>query len=116
MFTRIFIRMCPVSCKVSFSNDNKQSQGQIWKGADIDQQTNCFSQGQLYAVVSRISSSENLYVLFPNETTRNVVYSEELKKYMYKKAIENVFCIAIFLIFEEWINKWTNKELFISSQ
>jgi PIF1 helicase. len=56
-----------------------KSHGNIFKAAGIDLRTSCFSHGQLYVAVSRVSSSEHLSVLSPYETTRNIVYPEAVK-------------------------------------
>ncbi|KAL0830677.1 hypothetical protein ABMA28_002814 [Loxostege sticticalis] len=68
----------PVS--VCFAMTINKSQGQTLRAAGIDLRTGCFSHGQLYVACSRVTSSDQLYVLLPDEAqlTKNVVYSEVL--------------------------------------
>lgn len=55
-----------------------KAQGQTLGVAGVDLTTSCFSQGQLYVALSRVSCPRNLHVHIPDELTNNVVYTEAL--------------------------------------
>ncbi|UYV66755.1 hypothetical protein LAZ67_4002774 [Cordylochernes scorpioides] len=64
--------------RVTFAMSINKAQGQSLKIAGIDLEQPCFSHGQLYVACSRIGSGRNLYVLAPENTTSNFVYSSVL--------------------------------------
>ncbi|UYV75805.1 hypothetical protein LAZ67_13001409 [Cordylochernes scorpioides] len=64
--------------KLCFAMTINKAQGQTLKWAGIDLQVPCFSHGQLYVACSRVSSSNNLFILAPNGSTKNIVYQEAL--------------------------------------
>ncbi|KAJ8707929.1 hypothetical protein PYW08_010049 [Mythimna loreyi] len=55
-----------------------KAQGQTLGVAGVDLTASCFSHGQLYVALSRVSSPRNLHVHIPDELTNNVVYAEAL--------------------------------------
>lgn len=55
-----------------------KAQGQTLRVAGVDLSVSCFSHGQLYVALSRVSSSSNLYLYFPGRSTANIVYREAL--------------------------------------
>lgn len=61
-----------------FAMTINKSQGQTLRAAGVDLRTSCFSHGQLYVAFSRVTSSDNLFVLAPTGRTSNVVYKEIL--------------------------------------
>lgn len=56
-----------------------KAQGQTFRVAGVDLGVSCFSHGQLYVALSRVSSSGNLYVHVPDGSTFNIVYPEALR-------------------------------------
>ncbi|UYV80140.1 hypothetical protein LAZ67_18001816 [Cordylochernes scorpioides] len=64
--------------KLCFAMTINKAQGQTLKWAGIDLQVPCFSHGQLYVACSHVSSSNNLFILAPNGSTKNIVYQEAL--------------------------------------
>ena len=58
-----------------------EAQRQSLTVAGVDLRSPCFSHGQLYVAMSRVSSKENLHLLTVNgKETVNVVYSEVLQR------------------------------------
>lgn len=55
-----------------------KAQGQTLRVAGVDLSVSCFSHGQLYVALSRVSQPTNLFVHVPNQFTLNVVYKEAL--------------------------------------
>jgi ATP-dependent exoDNAse (exonuclease V) alpha subunit len=54
-----------------------KAQGQTLNVAGIDLSVQCFSHGQLYVTLSRVTSKFNLYIFAPDpEKVDNVVYKE----------------------------------------
>ena len=54
-----------------------KAQGQTLKVAGIDLTTQCFSHGQLYVVLSGVTSKQNMFVFTRNKAeVINVVYKE----------------------------------------
>ncbi|XP_035445477.2 uncharacterized protein LOC118272869 [Spodoptera frugiperda] len=67
----------PVS--VCYAMTINKAQGQTLRVAGVDLSVSCFSHGQLYVGLSRVSSSRNLYVHVPDGSTFNIVYPEALR-------------------------------------
>lgn len=67
----------PVS--VCYAMTINKAQGQTFRVAGVDLGVSCFSHGQLYVALSRVSSSRNLYVHVPDGSTFNIVYPEALR-------------------------------------
>ncbi|XP_045500045.1 uncharacterized protein LOC123697545 [Colias croceus] len=67
----------PVS--VCYAMTINKAQGQTFHVAGVDLGVSCFSHGQLYVALSRVSSSRNLYVHVPDGSTFNIVYPEALR-------------------------------------
>jgi len=64
-----------------FAMTINKSQGQSLSVVDIDLSLSCFSHGQLYVALSRVTDVQRLSILFhpfKNQCTDNVVYSEVL--------------------------------------
>lgn len=65
--------------KLAFGITINKAQGQTINIAGIDLTTQCFSHGQLYVALSRVTSKNNLFVYTGNQTNAtNVVYKEIL--------------------------------------
>ena len=62
----------------AFAMTINRGQGQTFKVLGVDLTIPCFTHGQFYVCVSRTGSNENLYLLAPNNTTRNVVFYDLL--------------------------------------
>ncbi|XP_075444603.1 uncharacterized protein LOC142488115 [Ascaphus truei] len=65
--------------RLAFAITINKSQGQSIKCTGINLQSPCFSHGQLYVACSRVGSSNDLYILAPNGSTKNVVYKQALQ-------------------------------------
>lgn len=65
--------------KVCFAMSINKSQGQTFNTIGVDLTSDCFSHGMFYVSISRTGSSEKLYILAPNQSSRNVVYPEALQ-------------------------------------
>lgn len=65
--------------KPCFAITINKAQGQTLTLVGLDLREPCFTHGQLYVGLSRISNPEGLYILLPfSKTTPNIVYSEIL--------------------------------------
>lgn len=64
----------PVKC--CFAMTINKAQGQTMRVVGVDLSHNCFSHGQLYVALSRVTDKRNLFILSPENETKNVVYSE----------------------------------------
>ena len=53
--------------------------GQTLKVAGLDLTSPCFSHGQLYVAASRVGSPKGLFVLAPDNKTKNIVYRPALE-------------------------------------
>ncbi|XP_015375852.1 PREDICTED: ATP-dependent DNA helicase PIF6-like [Diuraphis noxia] len=63
--------------KLTFAMIINKAQGQTLNVARIDLSVQCFSRGQLYVILSRVTSKFNLYIFAPDpEKVDNVVYKE----------------------------------------
>lgn len=60
--------------KLSFAMTINKSQGQTLKLVGLHLITPCFSHGQLYVGCSRVGSRDSLFILTPNNRTKNIVY------------------------------------------
>lgn len=64
--------------KLAYAITINKSQGQSLKVVGVDLNESPFSHGQLYVAFSRVSSPSNLFVLAPDNKTKNIVYQEVL--------------------------------------
>lgn len=55
-----------------------KAQGQTLSVAGVDLSSSCFSHGQLYVALSRVSSANMIFAYIPDGSTRNIVYREVL--------------------------------------
>ena len=62
-----------------FAMTVNKSQGQTFKAIGVDFSTACLTHGIFYVEASRLGSSRKLYILAPNQRTRNVIYPEALQ-------------------------------------
>ncbi|KAG5565504.1 hypothetical protein RHGRI_001408 [Rhododendron griersonianum] len=68
--------------KLAFSMTINKSQGQTLKNVGLYLPNSCFSHGQLYVVLSRVTSPRGLKILIvnkpgmPDDVTQNIVYNE----------------------------------------
>ncbi|KAL4153586.1 hypothetical protein QTP88_001419 [Uroleucon formosanum] len=62
--------------KLSFAMTINKAQGQTLNVAGLDLTVQCFSHGQLYVALSRVTCKQNLFVMAPEGETLNVVYPE----------------------------------------
>ena len=53
-------------------------QGQTFIVAGLDLSVECFSHGQLYVALSRVTSKQNMFVLANDKKAVNVVYKDIL--------------------------------------
>ncbi|XP_060846341.1 uncharacterized protein LOC132926006 [Rhopalosiphum padi] len=61
---------------LSFAMPINKAQGQTLNVAGLDLTVQCFSHGQLYVALSRVTCKQNLFVMAPEGETLNVVYPE----------------------------------------
>lgn len=66
----------PVS--VCFAMTINKAQGQTLHTVGVDLTSSCFSHGQLYVALSRVSNAANAHVYAPGNVTSNIVYREAL--------------------------------------
>ncbi|XP_045511060.1 uncharacterized protein LOC123705982 [Colias croceus] len=66
----------PVS--LCFAMTINKAQGQTLKVVGVDLSISCFSHGQLYVALSRVSNPRSLYAFVPDGHTSNIVYREAL--------------------------------------
>lgn len=64
--------------KLSFAMTINKAQGQTFNVAGLDLSVQCFSHGQLYVALSRITSKENMFVLSHEKSAVNIVYKDIL--------------------------------------
>ncbi|KAL0820723.1 hypothetical protein ABMA28_006552 [Loxostege sticticalis] len=64
--------------KISFAMTINKSQGQTFNVAGLDLSVECFSHGQLYVALSRVTSKQNMFVLSNDKKAVNVVYKDIL--------------------------------------
>lgn len=67
----------PVS--LCFAMTINKAQGQTLKVVGVDLSISCFSHGQLYVALSRVSNPSSLYAFTPEGHTSNIVYREALQ-------------------------------------
>ncbi|KAF2885970.1 hypothetical protein ILUMI_20203, partial [Ignelater luminosus] len=60
--------------RLAFAMTINKSQGQSLKVCDLNLQNPCFSHGELYVACSRVGRPSALFVLAPDNKTKNVVY------------------------------------------
>ncbi|XP_065650729.1 ATP-dependent DNA helicase PIF6-like [Hydra vulgaris] len=65
--------------KLAFAMTINKAQGQSLKVAGINLEQLCFSHGQLYVACYRVGSPRNLFILTPEEKTKNIVYQKALQ-------------------------------------
>ena len=79
--------------KLAFAMTINKAQGQTLNVAGIDLSVQCFSHGQLYVTLSRVTSKFNLFIFSPDpKKVDNVVYKEifqvfELSKYWHNSYL-----------------------------
>ncbi|GBN43546.1 hypothetical protein AVEN_185539-1 [Araneus ventricosus] len=64
--------------RLSFAMSINKAQGQSLKVVGLDLLKPFFSHGQLYVGCSRVGNAYNLYILFLDGRTTNIVYPEAL--------------------------------------
>ncbi|MGP1919369.1 MAG: hypothetical protein ACTS41_01220 [Candidatus Hodgkinia cicadicola] len=64
--------------RLAFSITINKSQWQFVMYCGVDLRTPCFSHGQLNLACSRVGSPKNLFILAPEDETKNVVYNQIL--------------------------------------
>ena len=64
--------------RLAFAMTINKSQGQSLKVCGLNLENQCFSHGQLYVACSRVGRPSALFVLAPNNKTKNVVYHKVL--------------------------------------
>ena len=64
--------------RVCYAMSINKSQGQSLKVAGLCLNQPCFSHGQLYVGCSRVGRGDHLYLLTPNNKTKNIVYPAAL--------------------------------------
>lgn len=62
--------------KLAFAMTINKSQGQTLKKIGLYLPIDVFTHGQIYVALSRVSSFENIKILSPNRSIKNVVYPE----------------------------------------
>ena len=76
------LAQCQFPVRLAFAMTINKSQGQSVKHVGIDLRTPVFTHGQLYVALSRATTKNQIYVLFPQgeggTQTQNVVYPEVL--------------------------------------
>ncbi|XP_075703412.1 ATP-dependent DNA helicase Pif1-like [Rhinoderma darwinii] len=65
--------------RLAFAMTTNKAQDQSLKVAGIHLQSPCFSHGQLYVACSRVGTGKNLYILAPDQKTKNIVYKKALE-------------------------------------
>ena len=65
--------------KVAYAMSINRSQGQTLQKVGIFLPQNVFTHGQLYVALSRVSSSNNIFISSTNLFTRNIVYKEIMR-------------------------------------
>ncbi len=72
----------PVSSSIGLWYDSKQGPGTICEACRLDLHAPCFSHGQLYVALSRVTSPKNIKAIFcpgqHDSLTPNVVYQDVL--------------------------------------
>jgi ATP-dependent DNA helicase PIF1 len=81
----------PVKC--CFAMTINKAQGQTMRVAGIDLSRNCFSHGQLYVALSRVTDRCNLFVFAPEKETKNVVHSEIFLIHVFD-LVGNLICFC----------------------
>ncbi|KAL0859198.1 hypothetical protein ABMA27_011016 [Loxostege sticticalis] len=64
--------------KISFAMTINKSQGQTFNVAGLDLSVECFSHGQLYVALSRVTSKQNMFVMSNDKKAVNVVFRDIL--------------------------------------
>ncbi|XP_064111405.1 uncharacterized protein LOC135218889 [Macrobrachium nipponense] len=66
--------------RLAFAMTISKAQGQSLRVAGINLEQPCFSHGQLYVACSRVGSLERLFILSPEEKTKNIDYQKALRQ------------------------------------
>ena len=75
----IQFRRLPFPVKLAFAMSINKYQGQTLKYTGIYLENQCFSHGQLYVALSRVSSRNYVFIYAPNGKTANIVYRSVLQ-------------------------------------
>lgn len=65
--------------RLAFAMTPNKSQGQSLSVCGLNLENECFSHGQLYVACSRVGKPSALFVLAPDNKTKNVVYHKVLQ-------------------------------------